>query len=52
MNDEFDEFEYRCCVCKEIVLPDDDDTLIDSDGNMYCDLHSRFCEKFEDEELD
>ena len=42
--------ECRCCVCDEVVIPEDDETVIDSDGNFYCDLHSHFCCKHEEKE--
>ena len=39
--------ECRCCICQEIVIPEDDETLVDSDGRFYCDLHHRFCKEQE-----
>ena len=35
----YDDDEYRCCICQETVIPEDEDTGVDSDGNFYCDVH-------------
>ena len=44
--------ECRCCVCHEVVIPEDDDCVVDSDGQFYCEIHSRFVKRVEDAEDD
>lgn len=38
-----------CCICGCIVIPEDNETIVDSNGNFYCDLHTRFCNETENE---